>query len=478
MVNGFFDGETRDLARRRRSASSPPAPAATSSRRSASRATRSPPPRSLKSPPRADRRRPPHLTSTDDGAPAVRHFINIASFGIGGLVDRYVNQSSKTLGGKVSFAVATLKAGARYKNASGAPGPRRRPGARGQDLQRRRGQRPLLRRRHEGRARRRARRRPVRRHHARRLRLRRSALARPRHLQRQALAQPEGDRAPRAHASRPTPIDGAEVLLDVDGEAPGRLPATFELLAGALQVRCRREQTKQRHDGGLDEHKQNKERTPPFTRPRWSRPASARSPARSCSSPAPTSTSGRSPGSPWRRSSAVALAPVDRDSPAVYGFSRGLFANGGGFYWIVPLPAALRPSAARSPRSRSSSCWSRIRRSPSRVFAWRVRRLHDRFRRRRHLHRAGRLRRVRAGRALRLPLVPRDHPGVGAPGHPDRRSDRPARRLVPARPVQRRALRRLVRAGAPTGRCRCRASPSPSACSPRRSATAWCASIR
>jgi diacylglycerol kinase family enzyme len=36
------------------------------------------------------------------------------------------------------------------------------------------------------------------------------------------------------------PVDGAaEVLLDVDGEAPGRLPATFELLAGALQVRAK-----------------------------------------------------------------------------------------------------------------------------------------------------------------------------------------------------------------------------------------------
>jgi diacylglycerol kinase (ATP) len=33
--------------------------------------------------------------------------------------------------------------------------------------------------------------------------------------------------------------DGAEVLLDVDGEQPGRLPATFELLPGALQVRAR-----------------------------------------------------------------------------------------------------------------------------------------------------------------------------------------------------------------------------------------------
>src|SRR5204862_4329800 len=35
-----------------------------------------------------------------------------------GLVDRYVNQSSKALGGKISFALATLKAGAAYKNAT------------------------------------------------------------------------------------------------------------------------------------------------------------------------------------------------------------------------------------------------------------------------------------------------------------------------------------------------------------------------
>jgi diacylglycerol kinase (ATP) len=33
--------------------------------------------------------------------------------------------------------------------------------------------------------------------------------------------------------------NGTEVLLDVDGEQPGRLPATFELLPGALKVRAR-----------------------------------------------------------------------------------------------------------------------------------------------------------------------------------------------------------------------------------------------
>jgi YegS/Rv2252/BmrU family lipid kinase len=51
-----------------------------------------------------------------DGKPSLLHFINIASFGLGGLVDRYVNESPKMLGGPVSFALATLRAGAIYRN--------------------------------------------------------------------------------------------------------------------------------------------------------------------------------------------------------------------------------------------------------------------------------------------------------------------------------------------------------------------------
>lgn len=51
-----------------------------------------------------------------DGAPVSRVFINIASFGISGMVDRYVNETSKRLGGLFSFAVATVRAAARYKN--------------------------------------------------------------------------------------------------------------------------------------------------------------------------------------------------------------------------------------------------------------------------------------------------------------------------------------------------------------------------
>jgi YegS/Rv2252/BmrU family lipid kinase len=51
------------------------------------------------------------------GATRARYFVNIASFGIAGLVDRYVNESSKVLGGKLSFALASLRAGVTYKNA-------------------------------------------------------------------------------------------------------------------------------------------------------------------------------------------------------------------------------------------------------------------------------------------------------------------------------------------------------------------------
>lgn len=58
-----------------------------------------------------------HLELTGrDGAPQTRIFINIASFGVSGLVDEYVNQTSKRLGGRVSFMLATARAGFTYDN--------------------------------------------------------------------------------------------------------------------------------------------------------------------------------------------------------------------------------------------------------------------------------------------------------------------------------------------------------------------------
>ena len=44
-----------------------------------------------------------------------RYFLNSTSFGLGGLVDKLVNETPKVFGGKVSFYIATLRAIARYK---------------------------------------------------------------------------------------------------------------------------------------------------------------------------------------------------------------------------------------------------------------------------------------------------------------------------------------------------------------------------
>lgn len=51
------------------------------------------------------------------GALACRFFINIACAGQGGLVDEYANKSWKGLGGTMSFLVATFRAFIKYKNA-------------------------------------------------------------------------------------------------------------------------------------------------------------------------------------------------------------------------------------------------------------------------------------------------------------------------------------------------------------------------
>ncbi len=52
-----------------------------------------------------------------DGRPGTTYFINVASFGIGGLVDALVNDSGKLLGGTATFFAASLRATLRYRNA-------------------------------------------------------------------------------------------------------------------------------------------------------------------------------------------------------------------------------------------------------------------------------------------------------------------------------------------------------------------------
>lgn len=55
--------------------------------------------------------------TSHDGKPKSGYFINVASCGISGLVDHLVNEGSKALGGKATFFVASLRATLRYKNA-------------------------------------------------------------------------------------------------------------------------------------------------------------------------------------------------------------------------------------------------------------------------------------------------------------------------------------------------------------------------
>ena len=53
-----------------------------------------------------------------DGRPVTRAFVNITSFGLGGLTDRIVNAGPKWLGGKSAFLLGTVRALLAYRNAA------------------------------------------------------------------------------------------------------------------------------------------------------------------------------------------------------------------------------------------------------------------------------------------------------------------------------------------------------------------------
>jgi YegS/Rv2252/BmrU family lipid kinase len=55
-------------------------------------------------------------TPGTNGIPIVRHFVNVASFGISGVVDRMVTRSPRFLGGRASFALASLRALRSYRD--------------------------------------------------------------------------------------------------------------------------------------------------------------------------------------------------------------------------------------------------------------------------------------------------------------------------------------------------------------------------
>lgn len=52
-----------------------------------------------------------------DGAPRTAYFANVASFGISALIDEIVNETTKVLGGGVSFLLGTVRAILRYRSA-------------------------------------------------------------------------------------------------------------------------------------------------------------------------------------------------------------------------------------------------------------------------------------------------------------------------------------------------------------------------
>jgi YegS/Rv2252/BmrU family lipid kinase len=166
------------------------------------------------------------------------YFINIGSFGMSGLVDKIVNESTKALGGKMSFLLGVGRASLQYKN---------------QPVRLRLDDGPALER-----------------------TVNNVAVANARYYGGGMKIAPDADfgdgvfdvvvvgdlntfemarglkkiydgthvdgsnpkievyRARRVHAEPAQP--GQSVLIDMDGEQPGRLPATFEILPGAIRL--------------------------------------------------------------------------------------------------------------------------------------------------------------------------------------------------------------------------------------------------
>jgi len=172
----------------------------------------------------------------DRGAPEVRHFVNVAGFGIDGVVTHHVNRGFKLGGGKLSYLLASARALLGWSDqrvrwrADGGPwqeqaitaltvcngrffggGMKVAPDARIDDglfdvvVWSGLGIADFV--------------------------TKRSMLYDGTHV------KLPNTRVVRARTVEAEPVDEAPVLLDVDGEQPGRLPARFTMLPGALRVR-------------------------------------------------------------------------------------------------------------------------------------------------------------------------------------------------------------------------------------------------
>ena len=158
-------------------------------------------------------------------------FFNAAGVGMSGAVAKRTNESSKALGGKVSYLWSTLAVFARWRNTDVRVSVDDEVRA-GRARSRRR-QRPLSGRRDDAHPRGRARRRPLRRaadrrHHQGRPRPHAAKIYRGTHL-----PHPKAG-CPRLHRQ----VD-ADVPLPVqlDGEQPGTTPVRFEVVPRALRLR-------------------------------------------------------------------------------------------------------------------------------------------------------------------------------------------------------------------------------------------------
>jgi diacylglycerol kinase (ATP) len=171
-----------------------------------------------------------------DGSPQVRHFANVAGFGIAGVVSDEVNRGLKLGSGKLSFMLASAKALLRWSDqpvrwrADGGPWTEERvtslsvcngrffgggmqvaPGARIDD-----GLFDVVVWSGLGLA---------------------DFVTKRRMLYDGTHVSLANTRVTRARSVEAEPAGGARVLLDVDGEQPGMLPARFTILPGALRVR-------------------------------------------------------------------------------------------------------------------------------------------------------------------------------------------------------------------------------------------------
>jgi YegS/Rv2252/BmrU family lipid kinase len=171
------------------------------------------------------------------GRPAVRHFANVAGFGISGVVSGEVNRGLKLGGGRLSFMLASAKALLRWSDqpvrwrADGGPwnedritslsvcngrffggGMQVAPAARVDD-----GLFDVVVWSGLGLA---------------------DFVTKKRKLYDGSHVDLPNTRVLRARAVEAEPVGGARLLLDVDGEQPGTLPARFTILPGALRVRA------------------------------------------------------------------------------------------------------------------------------------------------------------------------------------------------------------------------------------------------